>query len=77
DLGAPREHGLDLLGERLAAFDLGSLEDSLFGAASRRAVLEGLAELLQGIAEASGQISDRLALRYFAHVDASQQTMSS
>jgi len=77
ELGAPRELGLELLGERLAAFDLGSLEHSLFGADSLHAVLEGLADLLQGIAEASGQLSDRLALRYFAHVDASQQTLSS
>ena len=39
--------------------------------------MEGLADLLQEIAEVSGQVSDRLALRHFAHVDdVSQQTVS-
>ena len=77
DFAAPREPGLHLLLERLAAFDLGCLENPLFGADSLRAALEGLADLLQQIAEACGQVSDRLALRHFAHVDAvSQQTVS-
>ena len=41
------------------------------------AALDGLADLLQEIAEASGQVSDRLALRHFAHVDdVSQRTVS-
>ncbi|MGH8376812.1 MAG: alpha-E domain-containing protein, partial [Pseudomonas sp.] len=45
--------------------------------ASVRAALEGLADLLQEIADASGQVSDRLALRHFAHVDdVSQRTVS-
>lgn len=77
DFAGPREPALLLLLERLAAFDLGSLENPLFGADSQRAVLDGLADLLQQIAEVSGQVSDRLALRHFAHVDAvSQQTVS-
>ncbi|MGH8483811.1 MAG: alpha-E domain-containing protein, partial [Pseudomonas sp.] len=47
------------------------------GSASVRAVLTGLADLLQSIATASGEISERLALRHFAHVDdVSQQTVS-
>ena len=42
-----------------------------------RAALEGLADLLQAVADESGQVSDRLALRHFAHVDdVSQQTVS-
>ena len=45
--------------------------------ASVRAAVEGLADLLQEIADASGQVSDRLALRHFAHVDdVSQRTVS-
>jgi len=77
DFGAPREAGLPLLVERLAQFDLGCLENSLFGEASVRAAIEGLADLLQDIADASGQVSDRLALRHFAHVDdVSQRTVS-
>jgi uncharacterized alpha-E superfamily protein len=77
DFGAPRETGLPQLVERLARFDLGCLENSLFGEASVRAAIEGLADLLQEIADASGQVSDRLALRHFAHVDdVSQRTVS-
>ncbi|MFI8224264.1 circularly permuted type 2 ATP-grasp protein [Pseudomonas sp. NPDC085632] len=77
DFGVPREAGLPRLVERLARFDLGCLENPLFGEASVRAALSGLADLLQEIAEASGQVSDRLALRHFAHVDdVSQRTVS-
>ncbi|WP_332765202.1 circularly permuted type 2 ATP-grasp protein [Pseudomonas koreensis] len=77
DFGVPREAGLPKLVERLARFDLGCLENPLFGESSVRAALEGLADLLQDIAEASGQVSDRLALRHFAHVDdVSQRTVS-
>ena len=77
DFGAPRETGLPHLVERLARFDLGCLENALFGEASVRAAIDGLADLLQEIAEASGQVSDRLALRHFAHVDdVSQRTVS-
>ncbi|UVK99314.1 circularly permuted type 2 ATP-grasp protein [Pseudomonas sp. B21-048] len=77
DFSAPRETGLPQLVERLARFDLGCLENSLFGEASIHAAIEGLADLLQEIADASGQVSDRLALRHFAHVDdVSQRTVS-
>ncbi|MBV4476289.1 circularly permuted type 2 ATP-grasp protein [Pseudomonas botevensis] len=77
DFGVPREAGLPGLVERLARFDLGCLENPLFGESSLRAALEGLADLLQDIADASGQVSDRLALRHFAHVDdVSQRTVS-
>jgi uncharacterized alpha-E superfamily protein len=77
DFGVPREAGLPLLVERLAQFDLGCLENALFGEASVRAALDGLADMLQEIADASGQVSDRLALRHFAHVDdVSQRTVS-
>ncbi|MEX5688990.1 circularly permuted type 2 ATP-grasp protein [Pseudomonas silesiensis] len=77
DFGAPREAGLPLLVAQLARFDLGCLENPLFGEASVRAAVEGLADLLQQIADASGQVSDRLALRHFAHVDdVSQRTVS-
>ncbi|MEB0041016.1 MULTISPECIES: circularly permuted type 2 ATP-grasp protein [unclassified Pseudomonas] len=77
DFGVPRDTRLGLLVERLAAFDLSSLENPLFGKNSVRAVLDGLADLLQSIGETSGQVSDRLALRHFAHVDdVSQRTVS-
>jgi hypothetical protein len=62
---------------RLSSFDLGCLENPLFGDSSLRAVLDGLADMLQLIGDASGQVSDRLALRHFAHVDdISQRTVS-
>ncbi|MGX1088925.1 circularly permuted type 2 ATP-grasp protein [Pseudomonas sp. AP3_22 TE3818] len=77
DFGVPREAALPQLVERLARFDLGCLENPLFGDASVRAAIEGLAALLQEIADASGHVSDRLALRHFAHVDdVSQRTVS-
>ncbi|AZE46301.1 hypothetical protein C4K04_0601 [Pseudomonas chlororaphis] len=77
EFGVPREAGLPKLVGRLSRFDLGCLENPLFGEASVRAALEGLADLLQEIADTSGQVSDRLALRHFAHVDdVSQQTVS-
>ncbi len=77
DFGVPRETGLVPLVECLARFDLGCLENGLFGETSVRAALDGLADLLQAVADESGQVSDRLALRHFAHVDdVSQQTVS-
>ncbi|NWD66155.1 circularly permuted type 2 ATP-grasp protein [Pseudomonas gingeri] len=77
DFGVPRELGLNQLVERLGRFDLGNLESALFGDTGVRDVLDGLAELLQEVADASSQVSDRLALRHFAHVDdVSQQTVS-
>lgn len=77
EFDSPRDPALALLAEQLRHFDLRSLEDPLFGSASVQAVLSGLADLLQGVALASGEISERLALRHFAHVDdVSQQTVS-
>lgn len=77
DFGAPRDTSLPLLIQRLSIFDLGNLENPLFGQSSVGAVLDGLADLLQSIGETSGQVSDRLALRHFAHVDdVSQRTVS-
>ncbi len=77
EFGAPRERGLAAMIEQLGHFDLGTLENPLFGAGSVRAVLEGLAELLADISAACSHVSDRLALRHFAHVDdISQQTVS-
>ncbi|MDN7140252.1 circularly permuted type 2 ATP-grasp protein [Pseudomonas sp. JQ170] len=77
EFGSTRDPGLARLAEQLRHFDLRSLEESLFGSASVQAVLTGLADLLQSIARASGEISERLALRHFAHVDdVSQQTVS-
>ncbi|KPW23830.1 ATPgrasp and Alpha-E domain-containing protein [Pseudomonas cannabina pv. alisalensis] len=77
EFDAPRDNSLVVLAQRLAGFDLGSLENPLFGQSSIDAVLDGLADLLQSIADCSGQASDRLALRHFAHVDdVSQRTVS-
>ena len=77
DFGAPCDRSLAVLIQRLSSFDLGSLENPLFGESSLKAVLEGLADLLQNIGDTSGQVSDRLALRHFAHVDdVSQRTVS-
>ena len=77
EFDTPRERILAPLIERLTYLDLGTLENSLFGEGSVRAVLDGLADLLEQIAAASSHVSDRLALRHFAHVDdVSQQTVS-
>lgn len=77
DLRTPRDASFASLIERLTAFDLGALEYSLFGVGSLRVVLSGLADLLDEVGDASSQVSDRLALRHFAHVDdVSQQTVS-
>lgn len=73
----PVDRALEPLIERVARFDLGTLENALFGEASVRAVLDGLRSLLEDIASVSIQVSDRLALRHFVHVDdVSQQTVS-
>ena len=73
----PAERRLQHLEGQLLRFSLGSLENPLFGAGSVQEVLEGLGTLLSSISQASGGISDRLGLRFFAHVDASQRTQSS
>ena len=77
EFGAPQEVLLSGLIGRLLAFDLGTLENALFGNEGLEEVLAGLAGLLRDIAKAVAQVSDRLGLRYFAHVDdVSQQTVS-
>jgi len=77
DFGVPQDNGLTALIQRLAVFDLGCLEEGLFGESSVKAALDGLADLLQTIGDTSGHVSDRLALRHFAHVDdVSQRTVS-
>jgi len=77
DFGAPADNSLTVLTQRLAVFDLGCLENGLFGESSVQAALHGLADLLQSVGDISGQVSDRLALRHFAHVDdVSQRTVS-
>ncbi|WP_110951046.1 circularly permuted type 2 ATP-grasp protein [Pseudomonas bohemica] len=77
DFGVPQDSSLAMLTQRLAAFDLGCLENGLFGESSVKAALHGLGDLLQSIGDTSGQASDRLALRHFAHVDdVSQRTVS-
>ncbi|HSC75241.1 MAG TPA: circularly permuted type 2 ATP-grasp protein [Pseudomonadales bacterium] len=69
---------LHTLSEQLATLDLDSLENSLFGARNTVDFLNGLADLLDNISLACSQLSDRLHLRHFAHVDdVSQQMVSS
>lgn len=70
------DHRLGELEQRLSALRLENLEGTLFGPAGERAVLAGLAELLEQISVAAGEVSDRLALRFFVHVDASRRTQS-
>ncbi|MBB1518045.1 circularly permuted type 2 ATP-grasp protein [Aquipseudomonas guryensis] len=65
------------LEQKLAGFNLASLENPLFGQSGVRAVLGGLADLLLQIVGAAGQVSDQLGLRFFVHVDASRGTLSS
>jgi uncharacterized alpha-E superfamily protein len=77
DFGVARDKVLAPMIERLSKFDLGAVEYSLFGVVSVRAVLHGLSDMLREVAELSSLVSDRLALRHFAHVDdISQQTVS-
>lgn len=71
----PAEPDLRALERRLGAFDLGRLEHAPEAGADA-AALADLAAQLQGIANAAGQLSDQLGLRFFVHVDASQQTQS-
>ena len=73
----PSERRLKHLEGQLARFSLASLENPLFGAVSVQEVLDGLSGLLESISQASADISDRLGLRFFVHVDASQRTQSS
>lgn len=68
---------LQTLAQQLAALDLGGLESSLFTDSNTAHFINGLADLLDNIALTCGQLSDRLHLRHFAHVDdVSQQTVS-
>ncbi|OEC34327.1 Uncharacterized conserved protein, circularly permuted ATPgrasp superfamily [Pseudomonas cuatrocienegasensis] len=73
----PEEQALATLEQQLSAFQLSSLENPLFGSEGVDAVLDGLAERLEAIAQAASETSDRLGLRFFVHVDASQRTQSS
>lgn len=74
---SPRDNSLAVLARRLASVDLGNLENPLFGDSGVESALHALADLLQAVGDASGLVSDRLALRHFAHVDdVSQRTVS-
>ncbi|WP_374439372.1 circularly permuted type 2 ATP-grasp protein [Pseudomonas panipatensis] len=77
EFAAPPERELGQIGARLLVFDFATLENPLFGSAGVDEVLAGLAGLLRELARGTGQLSDRLGLRYFAHVDdISQRTVS-
>ncbi|MBA3996672.1 MAG: molybdopterin oxidoreductase [Candidatus Accumulibacter sp.] len=72
----PRDEPLAALLERLQAFDLARFEGLDFGACRDCGPCFELAALLGEIAAAAGALSDRLAMRYFTHVeDAGQQTL--
>lgn len=73
----PAERRLQHLEQQLARFSLSSLENPLFGSSGVNEVLGGLAALLEALSQAAAETSDRLGLRFFAHVDASQRTQSS
>ncbi|TIH07383.1 circularly permuted type 2 ATP-grasp protein [Pseudomonas leptonychotis] len=73
----PAERRLEQLEGQLARLSLSSLENPLFGSASVTDALEGMASLLENISLSSADISDRMALRFFVHVDPSQRTQSS
>jgi uncharacterized alpha-E superfamily protein len=78
EFGNAPETALHSLSQQLGALNLASLENSLFGDSNTTHFLNGLANLLDRIALACGQLSDQLHLRHFAHVDdVSQQTISS
>ncbi len=70
------EPDLRALDAGLAAWDLGRLEYNPLDASGNPDALGELAERLLAVAAAAGQLSDQLGLRFFAHVDASQQTQS-
>ena len=63
------------LTNQLIRFDLGRLEPC-FAARLTHATLDELSELLKRISQGGSSLSDRLGLRFFAHVDTSQQTQS-
>lgn len=67
----PAAQGLSELMTRLRQFDLSGLYEE-----ANTDVPEELASLLISIATESGHLSDQLGLRFFVHVDISQQTQS-
>lgn len=69
ELTAPA--ALKVLEQQLATFDLGRLE-----ALQDSEAAQALAALLEQITTCAGQLSDQLGLRFFVHVDVSQQTQS-
>ena len=73
----PLSPQLAQLERQLSAVDLASLENPLFGKRGIRAVLEGLAGLLEALCRSAGQASDELGLRFFVHVAPSKGTQSS
>lgn len=76
DFARDAERRLAALAGWLQAVDLASFESSLFGLGGQVAALQGLSERLMEIVGSAGELSDALALHFFAHVDASRQTMS-
>ncbi|MEO8012237.1 MAG: circularly permuted type 2 ATP-grasp protein, partial [Dokdonella sp.] len=77
DALADGQRPLDVIEDRLSKCDLSALETSLLGASGRADAMLGLASLSGDAADASRAVSDRLTLKYFAHVDdISQPTVS-
>lgn len=76
-VGDEGDYGLGALRDKLATLDLGVLESEMQYPARLPQALAILANLLNEIAGAGFALSDRLTLRYFAHVDSiSQPTVS-
>ncbi|TWH63931.1 putative circularly permuted ATP-grasp superfamily protein [Azomonas agilis] len=71
----PLEQTLSDLHHQLLKFNLDQFE-SEHSSAARQDSLNRLADLLRQISHSSAQLSDRLGLRFFAHIDTSQQTQS-
>jgi uncharacterized circularly permuted ATP-grasp superfamily protein/uncharacterized alpha-E superfamily protein len=77
ELGDANDFHLTIALSRLRAYDLGSLDSMHFSENRVCSASLELAELLEDLDAAAGEMSDLLAMRYFTHVsDVSRQTMA-
>ncbi len=76
EFDAPRDNSLVVLAQRLAGFDLGSLENPLFGQSSIDAVLDGLADRASRIAAGKRPIVWRCAILLTSMTSANARYLS-
>ena len=76
-LGDQDDYGLEAMTETLRTLNLSVLESEMHYESRLHMALKLVASLLREIGKQSRELSDKLSLRYFAHIDSVSQPTAS